>query len=112
MSDGGINETSDPLKIVVSPTTTAEENRKTAGQRDINLMWETTQRDLANLVTRVAVVVASLVAIFGHWIGAPELQFAAIGYLFGASNNVHGFYFGRTNHTRSGGVGGETAGHR
>jgi hypothetical protein len=44
--------------------------------------------------------------------GSIEVQLAAIVFLFGVANLVTGFYFGRTNHQRSGGVGGDLAGTR
>jgi len=85
---------------VASPTTTEEQDRGTAGQRAINAIWETTQRQVAILVIGMAVVVAAGLAAFG----APEAQVAAFAFLYGAANLVIGFYFGRTNHQRVGGV--------
>lgn len=95
-----------------APTTTAEEDRKTAGQREINRKWEDTQASIALWVIRIALLVASVLALCGRWLGVPEIQLAAIVFLFGVANLVTGFYFGRTNHQRSGGVGGDTAGAR
>lgn len=95
-----------------TPTTTAEEDRKTASQREINRIWESTQRQIALWVIGSALIVASILAMLGKWIGAPDIQLAAIVFLFGVANLVTGFYFGRTNHQRSGGVGGDSAGNR
>lgn len=86
-------------------TTTAEEDRVTAGQRDTSMMWETNQKWIALIVIGVSVVVAGVVVVFGYRIGATDLQLASAMFLNGAANLVIGFYFGRTNHTRVGGVG-------
>lgn len=89
----------------VPAKTTSEEDRKTAGQRTINLIWETTQMRLALSVIWAALLVSSALAVFGGWLGKPDIQLAAIVFLFGVANLVTGFYFGRTNHQRTGGVG-------
>lgn len=78
---------------------------RVAGQRNINVIWETTQMRLALSVIWGALVVASSLSIFGHWLGSADLQLAAVVFLFGVANLVTGFYFGRTNHQRTGGVG-------
>lgn len=80
---------------------------RTQGQRDINFIWESTQMKVALSVTWGSLFVASLLATFGKWLGSPDLQLASIVFLFGVANLVTGFYFGRTNHARTGGVGGE-----
>lgn len=61
----------------------------TAGHRQINVIWETTQMRVA-----LSVIWGSLVV--------------AVVFLFGVANLVTGFYFGRTNHARTGGVGGDS----
>jgi hypothetical protein len=71
--------------------TTTEESRYTASQRRINLIWETTQAIIA-----VAVVAANVWAAFA----LP----AQNGLLANAFFLVIGFYFGRTNHARAGGM--------
>jgi small basic protein len=90
---------------VVSATTTSEQDRKTAGQRAINMIWETTQMRVALSVIWSSLLVAGILAVLGKWLGSPDLQLAAIVFLFGVANLVTGFYFGRTNHTRSSGGG-------
>lgn len=90
---------------VAVPTTTEEEDRVSAGQRTVNLIWETTQMRLALSVIWAALAVASVLALMGKWLGAPDVQLAAVVFLFGVANLVTGFYFGRTNHQRTGGVG-------
>lgn len=83
--------TVDP-KETASPTTTAEENRRTQGQRAVNLIWESTQAIIAVLVTLAMVSLA--------WTGkTSELLASAFGMIVG-------MYFQRTNHTKVGGVGG------
>lgn len=94
------------------PTTTAEENLKSAGQRAINLVWETTQMKIALSVIWVALIVSGFLALFGRFLSSADIQLAAIVFLFGVANLVTGFYFGRTNHQRSGGIGGDAAGTR
>lgn len=77
------------------------------GQRHINLIWETTQMKVALSFTWGSLLVAAGLSIFGKWLGTPDLQLAAIVFLFGVANLVTGFYFGRTNHTKVGGISGE-----
>lgn len=78
----------------IEPTTTAEENRKFAGQRRVNIIWEVTQAVIAISVTAAALTSA--------------LRSTSGELLSNAFFLVIGFYFGRTNHQRTGGVGGET----
>ena len=80
----------------LGPTTTAEENRKTAGQRQVNILWERTQAAIAVVVT-LAYIYVSVVKIEAA--GLANAFFLIVG-----------FYFGRTNHTRTGGVGANEAG--
>lgn len=96
----------------IAPTTTAEEDRKTASQRDINRQWESTQATIALWVPGASLVVSAVLALAGKFLGSDNIQLAAIVFLFGVANLVTGFYFGRTNHQRSGGVGGDNAGTR
>lgn len=95
-----------------SPTTTPEQDRSSAGQRAINLIWETTQMRIALSVIWSSLMVGVILSAFGKWLGSADIQLAAVVFLFGVANLVTGFYFGRTNHARSGGVGGDSAGHR
>lgn len=84
------------------PDTTAEQDRTTHGQREINLIWENTQMRVALSVIWASLAVAACLAVFGKWLGSTDLQLAAVVFLFGVANLVTGFYFGRTNHTRIG----------
>lgn len=86
-------------KAVVSPKTTAEEDRHSTGQRRINLIWELTQTAIALSVIWSAVGAAV-------WIVVSDTSNRLMAFLF-LSNVVSiviGFYFGRTNHQRVGGV--------
>jgi len=89
------------------PRTTEEQDRTTAGQRLVNLMWESTQRQIAIAVIGASLLVALILAVGGKVLGTPDIQLAAVVFLFGVANLVTGFYFGRTNHARTGGVGGD-----
>lgn len=81
------------------PSTTAEEDRTTFGQRRINLIWEVTQAIIAVTVTLVSLVVAGTIAIRGDGGQAAFLLLSNAFFL------IIGFYFSRTNHTKTGGVG-------
>ena len=80
----------------VTPGTTAEHARQTAGQRRINILWELTQSLIAISVTLTTLYVSAELAL------AKETAAALL--LSNAFFLVIGFYFGRTNHTRVGGV--------
>jgi len=72
--------------------------KRTAGQRRINMVWEATQATIALSVV-AAVIYCALMQIESN-------SLVNMSYL------IVGFYFGRTNHQRVGGIGGETAGTR
>lgn len=80
------------------PTTTVEEDRHTLGQRRINIIWELTQAFVAIAVTLATLWVAGNLAL------KDQGQTAAFLLLSNAFFLVIGFYFGRTNHQRVGGV--------
>jgi len=71
-------------------TTTVEEDLHSASQRKINLIWEYTQAAIA-----VLVVAANIAVVFV----VTESELLAYAFFL-----VIGFYFGRTNHSRVGGV--------
>lgn len=85
-------------------STTSEQDRQTAGQRQINVIWETTQMRIALSVIWASLVVSGVLALAGQVLGTTEVQLAAVVFMFGVANLVTGFYFGRTNHQRGGGV--------
>jgi cobalamin synthase len=91
---------------VAAPTTTSEQDRKTAGQRRVNIIWEVTQALIAIWVTGATLFVSSKLALKGSGETAAFLLLSNAFFL------VIGFYFGRTNHQRTGGVGGDVAGTR
>jgi hypothetical protein len=72
---------------------------RTAGQRRINLIWETTQSFIALSVCTVTLGVAAFI------VQRNTDTDGAVAMLSNAFFLVIGFYFGRTNHERSGGVG-------
>ncbi len=96
--------------IVTPPTTTAEENRHTAGQRFTSLIWESTQALIAIFVIGTTLYIDGRVALMTDTIS--QVQSSALMQLNVMAALVTGFYFGRTNHQKVGGVGGETAGTR
>src|SRR5678816_650537 len=94
-------------QMSLTPNTTAEQDLKSAGQREINLIWERTQRHIALFVVTVACVVSGIVVIVSvtrgeNEAGASSLVLAAFTLLSNISFLVAGFYFGRTNHARIG----------
>lgn len=105
VKDGGPNVQSEIIDPSKPATTTFEQNLTTASQRNINLIWETTQMKVALSVIWVSLMVAASLAVLGKFLGSPDIQLAAVVFLFGVANLVTGFYFGRTNHTKSGGIG-------
>lgn len=72
---------------------------RTEDQRRISGIWERTQQVIALsvILTAEAVIVVLVVR------SDPSTP-TALTVLFGLANLVIGFYFGRTNHTRVGGV--------
>lgn len=91
-------------KVVASPTSTEEDDRVSAGQRTVNLIWETTQMKIALSVIWGSLFVGVALAVFGKWLGSGDIQLAAVVFVFGVANLVTGFYFGRSNHQKIGGV--------
>lgn len=79
--------------------TTPEQDRTTASQRRVNLIWETTQACIAVGVTLATVWVAAVLSIRGDSGTAAFLLLSNSFFL------IIGFYFSRTNHTKVGGVG-------
>jgi hypothetical protein len=91
----------------VPARTTFQEDLTMAGQRGINLVWESTQARIAErviigglLIDGIAVLVSLAT---GHEISAAVM--AALGFVNGLATGVTSFYFSRTNHAAIGGVG-------
>lgn len=81
---------------------------KSGGQRVVNNVWEGMQAIIAFMVTSTGMWVAGSLALrSGVTAEDKAASFAAVVFITGAANLVIGFYFGRTNHQRTGGVGGE-----
>jgi hypothetical protein len=85
----------------IPATTTFQQDLTAAGQRHINVKWETTQQI-------IAVVIASAVTVACSWliVGGKDdsLRTPAFMLLSNAFFLVVGTYFQRTNHTKTGGV--------
>lgn len=81
-----------------APTTTAEQDTTTAGQRHINRIWEYTQAILAIFVTSATLYVAGSLAL------AEKGSDGAFLLLSNAFFVVVTTYLSRTNHQRIGGV--------
>jgi ABC-type bacteriocin/lantibiotic exporter with double-glycine peptidase domain len=81
----------------VSPTTTEEQQKVSASQRKVNLVWEYSQSVIAFMVTIATLSVCVILVMRGDTTVALQL-------LSNAFFLIIGFYFGRTNHTRTGGV--------
>lgn len=90
------------------PTTTAEQQKITQGQRGINRLWEITQATIAVEVT-TAMIAACFILIFRTDSDITTIL-AALQLLSNASFLIVGFYFSRTNHTKIGGVGSDQVG--
>jgi cobalamin synthase len=86
--------------------TTTEQDRQTAGHRRVNIIWEVTQSMIAMSVALTTLYASAIIAL------RPAAGEASFLLLSNAFFLVIGFYFGRTNHQRTGGVGGDSAGSR
>lgn len=97
-------------KSFKAPTTTQEEQTVTAGQRQVNMMWETTQSQIARITVYSSIVLdfALCINVFfnkeltANQLGLINLCLQPINLITGI---VIGFYFSRTNHTAIGGTG-------
>lgn len=78
--------------------TTIEEDKHTKGQRRINLIWEITQAVIAIAVAGSTLYAATTLVLRG--VGSETAFLLQSNAFF----LVIGFYFGRTNHQRIGGV--------
>lgn len=98
-------------KTSLAPNTTEQEDLVAHGQREINLIWETTQSHIARMAVYTGIGINVLVPIILLFIEGeiPTAKVAVIAACLGAVNTtvgiIIGFYFSRTNHTAIGGVG-------
>lgn len=92
----------------IASKTTAEQDLKSAAQRDINFTWEDTQKKIALFVVRVTmgisafVIIVSLVLKMLDFVVDTVLAIAAFTFMSSTTSLVVGFYFSRTNHARIG----------
>lgn len=82
------------------------------GQRNINIIWERTQQVIALAVVLPTIGVSAILCVFvvlNHDATDQDraIAFTAFTLLATLTGSVIGFYFGRTNHARTGGIGGE-----
>lgn len=110
--------TKGPPPLTLPPKTTEQEDMVTAGQRAVNLLWETTQARIALVVIFVGMFVnASLICVLvisNRDISVNRLAVISIALQFInlTAGIIIGFYFSRTNHTNIGGVGKKATAHQ
>ena len=98
-------------KTVASKADTDARVLEAAGQRGTSHMWERTQQVIALAVVGASLTAAVFLIVFGA-LQSGDAEPVAFVFLASVANLVIGFYFGRTNHTRVGGIGGDSAGTR
>lgn len=103
---------SEPAKVGdknIAPTTTEAQDKVKAGQRFVNMIWETMQALIAASVVGSTLFVAGRIALLVMLPNATEKQTSSANTAFMLISNlaslIVGFYFGRTNHQKTGGVG-------
>ena len=84
--------------VNIAPTTTAQDDLRTAGQRKINITWEYTQATIAIVVT------VAVLGVAGWKVLKDPKDTEAFLLLSNVFFMVITTYFTRTNHTRVGGV--------
>lgn len=98
------------VKSFKLPNTTEEEQAVTAGQREVNMMWERTQSLIARVTVFSSIILdGSLCISVIFSIELTANQLALINLCLQPINLITGivigFYFSRTNHTAIGGTG-------
>lgn len=83
---------------------------QTEAQRKTSDMWERTQKNIALSVVWATLFVAVVKSLEAVIVQSSDPTEAGVAFVFLASvaNLVIGFYFGRTNHQKVGGPGGES----
>lgn len=101
-----------PAHLPLPPTTTAQQDLTTAGQRRINLIWEYTQACVAALVVLTNMIVAAVIALrdtppvlLANGLMVPGVRSEVPTILSSSLFLIVGFYFSRTNHVAIGGIG-------
>jgi hypothetical protein len=92
----GLKVQDQSLDPSIPAKTTYQQDLTTAGQRQINLIWERTQAVIAVSVVAISLIAAVVAMIYGKEVSA---------FLSFICGNIIGFYFSRTNHAAIGGVG-------
>lgn len=98
-----------PDQSSLVPTTTQEEDRKTAGQRAINERWEFTQQWIAIVSVVTTMGACVILIVCGLVYHTPEVIWPALLFMTTNTAQILTSYFTRTNHTKTGGVGGDVA---
>lgn len=95
--------------INAAPTNTAAQDITATRQSRVNLVWESVQAIIALSVVEVVLFVSAKICLSSIGVEASEKQVAAASIAFLLLSNlaslIIGFYFGRTNHQRTGGSG-------
>lgn len=89
-----------PTARTIAPETTEEQDRQTAGQRRVNILWEVTQAIIAVAVTIGTLIIAGTLVLRGSTDSATAFLLLSNAFFMIVTS-----YFQRTNHTRVGGVG-------
>lgn len=98
-------------QLPMRPNTTAQQDKTYEGQRAINLIWENTQSRIALFVVVVGVLLnAGVVFAIIFWdrdvtVNQLALISVCLQFINLTTGIVIGFYFSRTNHTKTGGTG-------
>lgn len=88
------------IKVPESVTPAQSETAfRSSGQRRVNIIWEVTQALIALVVT-CSVIYASVVITL-----RSDMDKMAFLFLTNVAFTIIGFYFGRTNHQKVGGIG-------
>ena len=87
--------------------TTFQQDLTFAGQRAINMKWETTQSNVAQYVIVGTMVIFGMVVVISLIANRDitTAQALLLGSIMSLATGVTSFYFSRTNHAAIGGVG-------
>lgn len=91
----------------LAPTTTEADDLVTEGQRRVNILWEHTQSYISMGVTFSTIAIIGTTVLIAGITGREITQAMAtqINYLVVMTTLILSFYFSRTNHQATGGVG-------